>query len=50
VLGTVKVMRYEDLMKAKAERATKETVKEMKKAEKAAKKAIKEANNAEKEA
>jgi hypothetical protein len=43
-------MSYEDLEKAKAERATKDTAKEAKKAEKANKKAIREAKNAEKEA
>jgi hypothetical protein len=43
-------MSYEDLEKAKAERAAKETAKEAEKAEKAVKKALREANNAEKEA
>ena len=43
-------MSYEDLEKAKAERAAKETAKEAKEAEKAVKKALREANNAEKEA
>ncbi|KAK3063212.1 hypothetical protein LTS18_002186, partial [Coniosporium uncinatum] len=50
VLGTAKVMSYEDLEKVKAERAAKETVKEVKKAEKEAKKAGKEAKKAAKEA
>jgi hypothetical protein len=40
VLGTAKVMSYEDLIKAKVARAAKETAKETKKAEKAVKKAI----------
>jgi len=50
VPGTARVMSYEDLIKAKIERAAKETAKETKKAEKAVKKATKEADNAEKEA
>lgn len=49
MLGTVKVMSYKDLEKAKAERAAKETAKETKKAERAVKKAIREVKNAEKE-
>jgi len=49
VLGKAKVMSYEDLEKAKVERAAKETAKEAKKAEKAVKKAVREANNAKKE-
>jgi hypothetical protein len=43
-------MSYEDLEKAKAERAAKKTAKEATKAEKAVKKTLREANNAEKEA
>ena len=52
VLGTAKVMSYEELEKAKAERAAKGTVKEAKKAKREAKKAEKEAKGkkAEKEA
>jgi hypothetical protein len=50
VLGTAKVMSYEDLEKAKAERATKETAKEAKKAEKEVKKAKSEAKKVENEA
>ena len=50
VLGTVKVMSYEDLEKAKAERAAKDAAKEAKKAEREAKKAEKEAKKAAKEA
>jgi sRNA-binding protein len=46
VLGTAKVMSYEDLEKAKAERAAKEA----QKAEREAKKAKREAKRAEKEA
>jgi hypothetical protein len=43
-------MSYEDLEKAKAERAVKETAKEAKKVERAVKKAIREAKDAEKDA
>ncbi|KAK3064923.1 hypothetical protein LTS18_002467 [Coniosporium uncinatum] len=50
VLGTAKVMSYEDLEKAKAERAAKDTAKEVKRAEKEAKRAEKEAKRAGKEA
>jgi sRNA-binding protein len=46
VLGTAKVMSYEDLEKAKAERVAKETAKEVRKAKKEAKKAAKEAKEA----
>jgi hypothetical protein len=49
LLGMARVMSYEDLEKAKAERAAKETAKEAKKAERAVKKAVREAKNAEKE-
>jgi hypothetical protein len=50
VLGMAKVMSYEDLEKAKAERAVKETAKEAQKAKREAKKAKREAKKAEKEA
>lgn len=50
MLGTAKVISYEDLEKVKAERAAKETAKETKKAERAVKKAIREVKNAEKDA
>ena len=43
ILGTTRVMSYEDLEKVRAERAAKEAAKEAKKAEKEAKKAAKEA-------
>jgi hypothetical protein len=43
ILGTARVMSYEDLEKARAERAAKEAAKEAKKAEKKANKAAKEA-------
>ncbi|KAF2257678.1 hypothetical protein CC78DRAFT_588160 [Lojkania enalia] len=43
-------MSYEDLEKAKAERAAKNTAEEATKAVKAVKKALREANNVEKEA
>jgi DDE superfamily endonuclease len=46
MLGTAKVMSYEDLEKAKAERVAKEIAKVIKKAEKEAKKAAKEAKEA----
>ena len=50
ILGTARVMSYEDLEKARAERAAKEAAKEAKKGEKKAKKAAKEVNKAAKEA
>jgi hypothetical protein len=50
VLGTAKVMSYEDLEKAKAQRVAKEAAKEAKKAEKEVKKAEREAKKADKEA
>ena len=50
ILGTARVMSYEDLEKAREERAAKEAEKEAKKAEKEAKKAEKEAKKAAKEA
>jgi hypothetical protein len=43
VIGTARVMSYEDLEKARAERAAKRAATEAKKAEKQAKKAVKEA-------
>ena len=46
VLGTARVMSYEDLEKARAERAAKEAAKEAKKAEREAKKAAKEVKKA----
>ena len=46
ILGTARVMSYEDLEKAREERAAKEAEKEAKKAEKEAKKAAKEAEQA----
>jgi hypothetical protein len=46
VLGTAKVMSYEELEKAKAERAAKQTAKEARKAKREAKKAAKEAEEA----
>ena len=50
VLGTAKVMSYEDLEKAKAERVAKEAAKVAKKAKKEVKKAKREAKKAEKQA